>query len=222
MKNVKLYTLLLLILSSYISVIGQNNNYRVVSADTLPADSTVEQPIKKTRNVFGFIPNKKTKQINGLAFGFCLNAHDSMKVNGLDIEVLGGWFASPQLSDNKTQFSDTAKMNREYYKKYIQVVNGIALASLGVFNNGQVNGLAISFLHNYANEINGMSVTMLINGNQFFNGVEVALFNNVASRGRGLQIAAINTCYDFRGIQIGLWNKNGKRSLPFINWQFRP
>jgi hypothetical protein len=30
-----------------------------------------------------------------------------------------------------------------------------------------------------------------------------------------------NKTLDLRGIQIGLWNKNGKRSLPLINWQFK-
>jgi hypothetical protein len=42
-----------------------------------------------------------------------------------------------------------------------------------------------------------------------------------AKIGRGVQIALFNSSMNFKGIQIGLWNKNQKRSLPFINWNFK-
>lgn len=201
---------------------GQDSSSYLLDPEKSPFDSSESQPLKKTRNIFGFIPNKNTKQINGVSIGLCLNPYDSLKINGLNIEVLGGWLVSPQLLDEKTSFNDTTKMNQVYYKKYTQVINGITVASIAGFNNAQVNGATVSFFYNCANEVNGISVSFLGNTNQFFNGIELALLTNEASRGRGIQISLINKCYNFRGIQLGLWNKNGKRSLPLINWQFKP
>jgi hypothetical protein len=40
--------------------------------------------------------------------------------------------------------------------------------------------------------------------------------------GKGVQVALYNKSMDFRGVQLGLWNVNGRRSLPLINWQFGP
>ncbi len=218
----KLILMVLFVMVCYTKVIGQDSSYNAQLIDSSSFDTYISSSIKKTRNIFGFIPNGNTKRINGLSIGLCLNSYDSIEINGLNIEILGGWVGSPSFIAEKTKYSDTAKTKREYYKKYIQKINGITLATIEGVNNAQVNGITISPFDNLANEVNGVGLAILANGSQFFNGLELAVFANVASRGRGIQIAAINTCYDFRGIQIGLWNKNDKRSLPFINWQFRP
>ena len=34
----------------------------------------------------------------------------------------------------------------------------------------------------------------------------------------GVQIGVLNKAKNLKGLQIGLWNKNQHRSLPFINW----
>ncbi|WP_262714039.1 LA_2272 family surface repeat-containing protein [Phaeocystidibacter marisrubri] len=36
----------------------------------------------------------------------------------------------------------------------------------------------------------------------------------------GVQIGLYNMAIELRGFQFGLWNVNGKRSLPLINGQF--
>ena len=51
---------------------------------------------------------------------------------------------------------------------------------------------------------------------------KIAGLRNRAMIAKGVQIALFNKSSDMRGIQIGLWNMNGKRSLPLINWQFKP
>lgn len=38
---------------------------------------------------------------------------------------------------------------------------------------------------------------------------------------KGLQIGIRNKSDNMKGIQIGLWNVNGKRKLPIINWNFK-
>jgi hypothetical protein len=37
----------------------------------------------------------------------------------------------------------------------------------------------------------------------------------------GMQLGILNLAEELRGFQIGLWNRNARRALPFINWQFR-
>ena len=40
---------------------------------------------------------------------------------------------------------------------------------------------------------------------------------NKTKKGNGLQIGLVNVAKEMRGVQIGLWNKTGKRGLPIIN-----
>ena len=67
---------------------------------------------------------------------------------------------------------------------------------------------------------NGMMISGVVNYAQQFNGMQISLSNHINNRGAGLQIGLFNRAKNFRGIQLGLWNKNDKRSLPIINWQF--
>jgi hypothetical protein len=45
--------------------------------------------------------------------------------------------------------------------------------------------------------------------------------SNVSRNHNGVQIGLFNHSKNLRGIQFGLWNTNGKRKLPFMNWQFK-
>ena len=214
MKNIKIVSAVIVMLLCSLNILAQK--------DTIGTADTITQPKKKVRNGIGFIPNSRTKKINGLAIGAVLSSYDTITINGLNVEILGGFVGSQNFIDKKTNFKDTTGNNKGFYKKYVQQINGITIATIAGVNNAQINGITLSSFYNLANEVNGISAAFLSNGNLFFNGVELAIFANQASRGRGLQIGLFNTCYDLRGIQIGLWNKNGKRSLPFINWQFAP
>jgi len=214
MKNIKIASAVIVMLLCSLNIQAQK--------DIIGTADTITQPKKKVRNGIGFIPNSRTKKINGLAIGPVLNPYDSIIINGFNLEILGGLISNPIFYDDKSDFKDTTKINKKYYKKYVQVINGVNVGLLGTTSNAQINGIALGGMSNTANEVNGLSITSIINKNQFFNGAEIAIVANHAVRGRGVQISAYNICYDLRGIQIGLWNKNGKRSLPFINWQFAP
>lgn len=214
MKNIKIVSAVIVMLLCSLNIQAQK--------DTIGTADTVTQPKKKVRNGIGFIPNSRTKKINGLAIGPVLNPYDSIIINGFNLEILGGLISNPIFYDDKADYRDTGRVMKKYYKKYTQVINGINLGLLATVSNAQINGIAIGGIDNVVNEVNGLSITTIVNENQFFNGAEIAIVANHAVRGRGVQISAYNICYDLRGIQIGLWNKNGKRSLPFINWQFAP
>ncbi|WP_041557704.1 LA_2272 family surface repeat-containing protein [Cellulophaga algicola] len=69
---------------------------------------------------------------------------------------------------------------------------------------------------------NGIMVgTLFGNSTNSFNGLQISAANFISEKGTGLQIGIFNSATNFRGLQLGLWNKNSKRSLPFINWQFK-
>jgi len=136
--------------------------------------------------------------------------------------------------------------------QYLQKMNGIALG--GVANSiEEQNGLSLAFLGNEIYDGYGASIAFSGNWANSYLGVQIGAFNQVERFGRGLQLGAFNKSTDYKGIQIGLsnknntanssfegiqigvlnkadtlkgfqfglWNKNERRSLPFINWQFK-
>ncbi|MEI9809216.1 MAG: hypothetical protein WDO16_15890 [Bacteroidota bacterium] len=66
----------------------------------------------------------------------------------------------------------------------------------------------------------GLVITGSQNVISDFRGVAISLLRNLSVRGAGLQIGLLNICKHMKGVQIGLWNVNSKRKLPFINWSF--
>jgi hypothetical protein len=60
------------------------------------------------------------------------------------------------------------------------------------------------------------------NSHYIVNGLTIGLLGNHDVRCNGVQIGLSNASTDLRGFQLGLWNRNQSRSLPFINWSFKP
>ncbi|MFY0629945.1 MAG: hypothetical protein JXR05_06150 [Flavobacteriaceae bacterium] len=104
--------------------------------------------------------------------------------------------------------------------QYIHKINGITIAGLGNITE-RYNGITISGLENDSFKTNGMAVSLVANSSQYFNGVQVSAQNFIKTKGTGIQIGIYNEATNFKGIQLGLWNKNDKRILPFINWNFK-
>lgn len=116
----------------------------------------------------------------------------------------------------------------------ILIIKGLNISSGGFMSGAEVYGVNISVL-TYINKMSGLSVNGSVIGTNKFNGVCISGIANVSEYGNGLQVAVSNVSRnhngiqiglfnyskDLRGIQFGLWNTNGKRKLPFINWQFR-
>lgn len=122
-------------------------------------------------------------------------------------------------------------------------INGINISSGCFFTSTSMNGLNIS-VGNIYDDFNGVSITALgnisdthngiaiglYNGNNNLKGLNVGVFNltyelkgmhlglvNYVKINKGIQIGIFNRSYS-RGLQVGLWNVNNKRSFPFINW----
>jgi hypothetical protein len=103
-----------------------------------------------------------------------------------------------------------------------QKITGVNLSFFGTLADAQLNGLNIGGLTTQVENINGISVSGLTNSAGVVKGICIALLHNKAATVKGIQIGLVNKAASLRGLQLGLWNRNEKRSLPFINWQFRP
>ncbi|OJJ22583.1 hypothetical protein BKI52_07850 [marine bacterium AO1-C] len=172
----------------------------------------------RVKNIFGFLPTKADK-INGLAIGAFAsnfkqtkdNEYATLKINGLCIEFMPlSWWGFVGL---KEKAPDSTQLDLES-----DVLNGLGV-SFDKVSVGKMNGLQVSVGFNWIEEVRGVCVSSVRNFTYKCNGVSIASMNK-SFRTRGVQIGLYNKATDLRGFQFGLWNVNGKRSLPFINWQF--
>lgn len=195
--------------------------------------------------IFSLSPvSRRVNRVNGFALGVGHYENHRItfqKINGLNIEAspislalitfgLNIPFEGLFVGINDNLLSNTAFMDDET-KTYIQI-NGINISSGGFMGGAKMNGLNISVL-TAMNQMNGLSINAAVIGTKKFNGVSLAGIANISDYGNGIQIAPSNVCRNHKGIQIGLfnhsknlrglqlglWNSNGKRKLPFINWQ---
>ncbi len=200
-----------------------------------------------TIKIFSLSPiHRRVKRVDGMALGVGHYENERIEfqqVNGFNIEAsplplalmtfaLNAPFELLVVGINDNSVSNVAFMDEEV-DTYIKV-NGINLSSGGFMGGAQMNGLNISTI-TAMNAMNGFSFSAVANGSKKFNGINVAGIANVSYEGNGLQVAVSNVSRKHRGIQIGLfnnsknlrgfqfglWNTNGKRKLPFINWQFK-
>ena len=84
-----------------------------------------------------------------------------------------------------------------------------------------INGLDINASGSFESVTNGVTVSAATNNHYVINGLTIATIANSDFKCHGVQIAMFNSCKDLKGLQFGLWNKNQRRSLPFINWAFK-
>lgn len=191
-------------------------NSLVYASDSLKPDSLkprfiAASPSKNVRNVNGILfkyydeeDHFKPKKVNGLGMGF----------NFLGIFLPPLMLFNLQLPGN----DDYVMVPREK----MNTINGLQLSLINM-EPTVTNGLEInvsSNINTYA-VTNGVSVSPFFNLHHEMKGVSAAPLANIGHKCRGLQIGLYNKCEDFRGIQIGGWNENGKRKLPLINWNFK-
>ena len=188
---------------------------------------------------FHLSPKEKHVVINGVALGWTIHPWSTwtdtcfVEMNGLNIEmgplgIIGGiWgtaFGLIGVKDekgNKTSFFSRHQYSDDNFNvKYGTYVNGISVSFGGItetFNKGVIlNGLSCT-----AFKTSGLLVSGLINGNYEFAGLSIAGLANVAQKVRGVQIGLINKCETGQVLQIGLFNRIGKRVMPIINFKFR-
>lgn len=183
----------------------------------------------QVRNFIWYTPNE-VEEINGLAIGMMADnmkneyngRRDSLQINGVNAElnfiyvfgIFNGNFSGPYA--DSLEFYD-----RSVKGKYEVVVRGLNLSLVGSVMEMKINGVNIAGANTVVDDINGVSVSGLNNFCYALNGLSVAAARNRAQRCKGVQVALYNKATELRGVQIGLWNVNGRRSLPLINWQFK-
>lgn len=182
----------------------------------------------------GFVPSN-FKKLNGWAIGYLIlgaKEKSNQTINGIytnisPIQPFMLAIASPYiiadiftlpfrknngLSYNRILDSDCSSNDNE--------INGLMVSLLDASDSFIINGVQISGLNLSMKKLNGLSIALI--GSQYdnFDGVMVSGCYNRSYKGRGFQLGLINVVKDFKGIQIGLWNKIGNFGLPFINMRF--
>jgi hypothetical protein len=166
------------------------------------------------------IPFGNVDVINGFALSLLTmpcSSKDSLKVRGVCFEMGAGAFAIPYGS---FMVKDSVFYSGEPDPTTVRI-KGVCLSFLGSLGETEISGFYATFGVTHVNKLKGLSITGINTMTNEFRGVCISGLRNQAKKGRGIQIGLWNSCKDLRGIQFGLWNKNGRRSLPFINWQFR-
>ena len=137
--------------------------------------------------------------------------------NGLKIELIGAGLLVFFAGSDPLESVDSL-----FLRGYLisEKINGISFSSTGTVCECTTNGLNLGVMGNVNYKINGVNIAGLVNYTQIQNGSQFSLFGNYAGTINGLQIGLVNNAKRLKGFQIGLWNKNNKRSLPLINWSF--
>lgn len=199
------------------------------SGMTKPDRSKMDYIYRKKKFIW-YTPSK-VEEINGLAIGLytkniknsVFNERDSLVVRGLALEL--NPFAVFSLMNPRFNgpYPDSVNIYFEKLKKDWQVkVNGVNISLVNTINEMEIRGLNITPMLTVIDEVHGVSISGINNFSYILHGVSIAGIRNRAMITKGVQIGLFNKSTDLRGIQIGLWNTNAKRSLPIINWQFKP
>lgn len=188
----------------------------IYASDSLKVDSLKPRLIAAS-------PSKNVRNVNGILFKY-FDEEDHFKpkkVNGLGMGFnFVGIFLPPLML-----FNLQPPGNHDYVivpRKKMNTINGLQLSIINM-EPTVTNGLEINVSSNINTYVvtNGMSVSPFFNVHHEMKGVSVAPLANIGQKCRGIQIGLYNQCKDFRGIQIGGWNENGRRKLPLINWNFK-
>jgi hypothetical protein len=188
--------------------------------------------VRKVRNFVGIVPSK-ADQINGWTIGLLLldennNKCDSMIINGLYTNIspaqVAGVMLIPYMIGAPFELEEKEiKMNHLDTNRNIieNKINGLSIGIVEITDWYVVNGIQISGLSHSMYKLNGLSVSLGESFYSSFKGVMISGLLNQTLKGKGLQIGLVNSSKTLRGVQIGLWNRIGKRSLPIINMSFK-
>lgn len=196
--------------------------------------------------IFSLSPiSRRVNKVNGFALGVGHYENSKIKlqtINGLNVEAsplsvalftisINVPFESIFVGINDNVISNVAFFD-DCTDTYIRI-NGLNISSGGFTGGAELRGLNVSIISGM-NKMNGFSVGGILNTKSFSgmsisglanisdsgNGIQIGP-SNVSRRHNGIQIGLFNNSKDLRGMQFGLWNTNGKRKLPFVNWQFK-
>lgn len=185
---------------------------------------TPKKPYKFVVKNFIWVTPSRVNQINGLNLGIqtCKFNDRPMIINGVNINAdaamaLFTFYTLPYLAiGNKlSDLDDTVGKSRMNSR-----ISGLSLSAGGLVGEMQVEGLIVNGGICSIIEARGLVITGTQNMTEEFGGLVITGLRNMAIDGNGVQIGLLNYCKHLKGVQIGLWNVNSKRKLPFINWSF--
>ncbi len=181
------------------------------------------------KKYFIWVSPSKVTHVYGLMFNFWpKNNDDSLvqypKINGIEINSSPVGIFAPFLATlysldiPKIMSSIEWEADSIDYKR-CKKVNGLELALCNL-EPTIVNGFELNLSGNFDSVTNGLTISIPANRHAKINGVTISIIANADKVCNGVQIGLFNACAKLKGMQFGLWNKNQKRSLPFINWCF--
>jgi len=184
-------------------------------------DAEIYDTVYRKKSVW-FIPPFDTNvdEIKGLALGLMAYPGNNKKyliVKGVCIEVLGFGFLAPLYGSFLRK--DASVYNQEASPTNV-TKKGLNINAAGAIGDEEISGVYIGGISTNVNKLEGFAFTGLNTIAMEMKGVCISGLRNQAKKARGVQIALLNSSKNFKGIQIGIWNKNQRRSLPLINWNF--
>lgn len=192
-------------------------------------NNTIQSDRKRTDRFAIWLIPSAAENIYGFAIGpvgseaICNRPYTKFS-HGLNIQIIGMGifqtfyvnkinFKGREIIDNMDSLiQDATPIN-------LSVHNGFLLSLFGTATD-KVNGVSVSSWMSMGKQINGISLNVIWNFYEQLNGLSAGLLNQEVEM-NGLQLGVVNMSKKLRGLQIGIWNKNEKRSLPFLNWNFK-
>lgn len=148
--------------------------------------------------------NRKPDSIKKLEDNYKIKNMDYkpfLKLNGLNVSS-GCFFTTTSMNG----------INVSAANKFVDF-NGISITVLGTISDNQ-NGIAIG-IYNANNDLAGSTIGFY-NQSYHLRGLHIGVFNKTRIN-KGLQIGVLNKS-NSKGFQLGFWNINNKRAMPFLNW----
>ena len=167
--------------------------------------------------------HQKNANIHGVSVGL-YSGYDYPRrttTNGLKLELLGLGMFSFDAPNHSPISINEAEFSKVISDTISEKINGVVASSIGHYCNCNVNGISISIFAKLERRVNGISFALFGNFVEIHRGIQFAVISNETYKLRGVQIGLFNKSHDTKGFQIGLFNVNEKRTLPFINWNFK-
>ncbi|ADR23421.1 hypothetical protein MATR_27290 [Marivirga tractuosa] len=189
--------------------------------------------MERTHNVIGLVPSK-ARVTNGWAIGWeaSLDNHcvhmDSIRINGLHTNVFlpQAYIAAMSLimaPFYPRMLLENFDIDTLTYDDLLirHKLNGVSISLFEFGKQFAIQGLHVTAFFYNVDKLNGVSITSIAGKYKHFNGVMISGILNKTNNGKGLQIGLINSAAQLNGMQIGLWNRIGKRGFPLINMNFK-
>jgi hypothetical protein len=186
------------------------------------------------RKIIAWPTPSKADEIDGISFCYFIapynntqgwmSGNECVHINGMNIQVFPLAFIFAPYVVSMPTFGVDHYGNVKGYKEFNQkhpeaIINGLNI-SQNQIGSVHIHGVSINAACSVVDEVHGISIDGLTHYSHVMHGLSIAALRNVSDEMRGVQIGIYNKSVDLRGFQFGLWNVNGKRKLPIINWQF--